>query len=69
MCSFCSCSRDVPNDTLLKKKKEKKKKKVERALYRGALKSDDEPVTVVCSRYEKGRKPLSLIRTCQEPVV
>jgi hypothetical protein len=29
----------------------------------------DETVTVVCSRYERRRKPVSLIRTCQEPVV
>ena len=28
----------------------------------------DEPVTVVCSRYEKRKgRPSSLIRTCQEP--
>jgi hypothetical protein len=28
----------------------------------------DKPVTVVCSRYERERKPVSLIRTCQELV-
>lgn len=52
-------SRGYPN--------KRKRKRVERALYRGAG-GCDEPVTVVCSRYERRRKPVSLIRTCQELV-
>jgi hypothetical protein len=48
-------------------KKRNKKEMVEHALNRSAEECD-EPVTVVCSRYERERKPLSLIRTCQELV-
>lgn len=42
-----------------------KKKKVDTPNV-GDVEGCDEPVTVVCSRYEREREPLSLIRTCQE---
>lgn len=42
-----------------------KRKKVDTPRYRG-VEGCDEVVTVVCSRYEREREPLSLIRTCQE---
>jgi hypothetical protein len=46
----------------------KRNNEVECVLDRDAEESD-EPVTVVCSRYEREGKPLSLIRTCQELVL
>jgi hypothetical protein len=58
-----SCSCDVYRHP------ENEKEKDERAQIL-TRKDCDEPVTVVCSRYERERrKPVSLIRTCQELVV
>lgn len=55
-----SCSCDVSQDTQTTKRKGRARQ------YRGAEEVYDEPVTVVCSRYEREREPLSLNRTCQE---
>jgi hypothetical protein len=58
-----------PSDTLENEMKRKKNNEVE-CVSGGDAEESDEPVTVVCSRYEREEgKPLSLIRTCQEPVL
>lgn len=56
--------RCLQKDTLLENEKEKGWFEARR--NRGAPRSCDEPVTVVCSRYEREGEPLSLNRTCPE---